>query len=136
MADLSITATSVVKGSNAVVGTGTAGATITAGQSIYIDSSDSDKVKLADANASSATATCRGIALHGASADQPIDYIISGSLTMGAILTQGRVYVVSATAGGIAPVSDLTTGWYTTTLGVATSTSVLDVRIHNSGAVN
>jgi len=43
------------------------------------------------------------------------------------VMTVGEVYVVSATAGGIAPVGDLTTGNYVTVLGVATTTSNLQL---------
>ena len=50
MAAISITAANVLKSSTGQVSVGTAGATITAGQSVYIDTSDSNKIKLADAN--------------------------------------------------------------------------------------
>lgn len=132
MADLTITASSVVASSGAVTSTGTAGATITAGQPLYMDSSDSNKLKLADANASSATATCVGVSLHAALSGQPITYITAGSYTVGASLTAGLVYVVSATAGGIAPAADLASGWRTTVLFVATSTTVGRLVLYNS----
>jgi len=50
-----------------------------------------------------------------------------GNLTISAVMTVGEVYVVSATAGGIAPVGDLVTGNYVTVLGVATTTSNLQL---------
>lgn len=136
MADLVITATDVVKGSGANIERGIAGGTITAGQPVYKDSADSDKIKAADANASSATATVVGIALHGATANQPIAYQTGGNITLGAVLTLAKVYVLSATAGGIAPVADLASGWRTSILGVAVSTSSLMLTINNSDAVN
>ncbi len=40
------------------------GTTISAGQVVYRDSTDSNKAKLADNNGSAATATVSGIALH------------------------------------------------------------------------
>lgn len=132
MADLTITAANVVKGSSSSVKNGVAGATITAGQAVYEDATDSNKLKLADANASSATAACKGIALHAALSGQPIAYIDGGDLGVGTILTAGTIYVLSATAGGIAPAADLTTGWRTTILGVATTTSNLKVNLNRS----
>lgn len=136
MADIAITAASVLKSTSSVIEGGTAGATITAGQTVYKDASDSNKVKLADANASDATAACVGIALNGAASGQPISFATSGPYTAGGTLTAGAVYVLSATAGAIAPVADLTTGWRTTILGVATSTTVLDLRIYASNTTN
>ena len=41
---------------------------------------------------------------------------------------------LSGTAGGIAPVGDLTTGDYPCALGIATSTTVLNVKIQSGGA--
>lgn len=56
-----------------------------------------------------------------------------GPITIGATLTAGVAYYCSGTAGGIAPVADVTTGWYVTIVGIATSTTVLDVKFHASG---
>lgn len=124
-ADLSITAASVIPGANARFQDGTAGASITAGQVVYADSSDSGKIKLADANASATTATVLGIAAHAAASGQPVRVIIwDDDLTIGATVSMtAPVYVLSATAGGIAPVADLTTGWYPVVLFVAKSTT-------------
>jgi hypothetical protein len=134
MADLTITATSVVRGSDATVQTGTAGATITAGQPVYSDSSDAGQLKAADANASDATATVVGIALHAAGDEQPLVYQTGGSITIGATVAVGTTYVLSATAGGIAPNVDATTGWRKSHIGVATSTTVIKLNLFNSGA--
>jgi hypothetical protein len=136
MADLTITAASVIAGSGAKIVSGTAGASITAGQVVYKDTSDSDKLKLADND--SATAAVRspvGIALHAAASGQPLSYVSRGPVTIGATIAAGGVYSVSSTPGGICPVADIATGDYNTVLGVATSTTVLDVLIHSSGVV-
>ncbi len=133
MADLTITAANVVKGSGASVGNGTAGATIKAGEPIYKDSTDSNKLKLADADAL-ATAAVDGIALHGADSGQPIQYCTKGLLTMGATVAIGTTYVLSDTAGGISPSGDHNvTGDYTTVIGVGTTTGIIDVNIQISG---
>lgn len=133
MADLSITAANVVAGSGATVREGTAGATVTAGQVLYLDSS-ANTLKLADCN--SATAAVRspiGIALHAASSGQPLAYLTQGLITIGATVTGGVAYYLSGTAGGIRPVADNTTGDYPTIIGIATSASVLSVKLHESG---
>lgn len=134
MADLTITASLVLPGTNPAYLDGTAGATITAGQSVYQDASDSNKFKLADANASATTANAKGVATHGASAGQPLRVQNGGGIDLGATLAVGRIYVVSANAGGIAPQSDLATGWYTTILGIATTTSNLEMLTRAGGA--
>jgi hypothetical protein len=133
MADLSITAANVVKQAGARVRAGTAGATITAGQAVYLDTDDG-KFKLADAD--SATSAARvpiGIALNGAADGQPLTVLTRGKVTIGATLTAGTAYYLSDTAGGICPVGDLTTGDYPVFIGIATSTSVIDVNITASG---
>ena len=133
MADLSITATSVVAGGGAKTVEGIAGAAITAGQVLYLDST-TNTYKLADNN--SATAAARspdGIALNGAATGQPVEVLTRGRVTIGATMTAGVAYYLSATAGGICPVADLTTGHYPTILGISVSTTVLDVLIHESG---
>ena len=127
MADLVITASAITPGTATGFSfnrnTSIAGETITAGQSVYIKAADS-KAWLADSNASVDTAAAVGISLHAALAGQPIAYGTSGPLNFGAILLAGKWYVVSATAGGLAPIADLTTGWYSTVMFYGYSTSV------------
>lgn len=133
MADISITATSVVAGGGAKTREGVAGATVTAGQVGYYDE-DAGTWKLADCD--SATAAARspdGIFLNSAAAGQPVKVATGGPVTIGATLTAGIAYYLSATAGGICPVADLSSGDYPTIVGIATSTSVLDVKFHESG---
>lgn len=133
MADISITAANVVKGSNAVVEAGTAGAAITAGQVVYKDAADG-KYKLADADGATAAAKApRGIALNGASDGQPLSIIRSGDVSIGGTLVPGTAYYVSPNPGGIAPVGDVLAGDNVVLLGLASSASVLAVDIQNSG---
>lgn len=133
MADLSITAASVVPGADARTISGTAGATITAGQAVYLDTA-TNTYKLADSNGASALIrTPVGIALHGASANQPLTIQRSGDLTIGAALTAGVAYYLSDTPGGICPVADVGSGEYPCIVGIAKSTTVLDVNIQASG---
>jgi hypothetical protein len=133
MADLVITAANVAAGVGARTSSGVAGATITAGQVVYQDPADS-KYKLADAN--SGTAAVRkpaGIALHGALAGQPLTILVQGPITIGAAVAPGVPYFASATPGGVAVAADMVTGVYPTILGIATSATVIDVLIHQSG---
>lgn len=132
MADLTITAANVVPGADAMIERGTSGATITAGQ-IVARNTDNDYV-LADANhATVALRTPRGIALHGASAGQPLAIARSGDVTLGAVLTAGTDYWLSDVPGGIAPRADVATGERAVLLGVAESTTVLRLDIQDSG---
>lgn len=135
-ADITITAASVVADSGFTYQDVTAGATITAGQPVYLDSTDSNSAKLADANASLATSRAIGLAAHAALDGQPLRVITGGNVTLGASpLTVGTIYVVSATAGGIAPAADLTTGHYVTILGVASTTAKLNLSLKATGIV-
>lgn len=134
MADLSITAANVVSGSGATRVTGTAGASITAGQVVYRDSSDG-KYKLADCD--SATAAVRspaGIALHAAASGQPLTIQTAGPITIGATVAASVAYYLSPTAGGICPVADLASGDYAVIIGLGTSTTEIDIDIQEAGA--
>ena len=133
MADLTITAASVLAGSDASVRDGTLGAAVTAGQALYLDPADS-RWKLADNNSATVIArTPQGIALNGGASGQPVKVLTGGPITIGATMTAGVAYYLSDTAGGICPVADLASGEYPTIIGIATSTTVLDVRFHASG---
>jgi hypothetical protein len=135
MSDISVTAGSVLAGANAKKRSGIAGTTITAGQVLYEDSTDSFKLKLADANASLAAANAVGIALHGAASGQPVTYVYEDDdFTPGATLSlsvaaDSALYVVSGTAGGIAPMDDLAAAMYPTVLFVAKSATKANLKI-------
>jgi hypothetical protein len=133
MTDISITAGNVVKGSNAVVENGHAGAAITAGQFVYLDTADM-LYKLADSNGAAALRTPRGVALNSAGANQPLAIQRSGDVTIGGTLTAGVTYYLSDTPGGICPLADVGSGEYACLLGIAKSASVLAISINASGA--
>lgn len=125
MADITITAASVVAGSDASTEQGTAGETITAGQQLY-KSSTTYKWMKADSN--SATAEARqatGTALNGAALNQPVVVQRSGEVTIGATLTPGTAYFLSDTPGGICPVADIGSGEYVCQVGLAKSATAL-----------
>jgi hypothetical protein len=123
MADLSITAASVAAGTNATKQNQyLAGASITQGKSVYVDTAD-NTVKLADADA--VISGVVGVALNAASAGQPVTFQQYGNITIGATVATGTAYYVSATAGGICPEADLASGDFPHFLGFATSTTVI-----------
>lgn len=135
MAEVTVTAANVTGPSGIEnIRVGTAGATITRGQLLYIDTADSNKLKLTDANASELAATIAGVALTPSTDGNPVVYAVSGDYNCGGTVTKGAVLVASATtAGSIAEESDLASGWYTSILGVASSTSNITIKIFNSG---
>ncbi len=130
MTDLSVTAADVQAASGADIRRATAGAAIAAGEPIYIDPTDS-LAKLA-ANTSQTLANCVGIALHAADAGQPVTYIAEGNLDVGATLTVGELYILSA-AGAISPVGDAESNDWMTYLGIATAADNLRLNIQAGG---
>ena len=133
MADLFVTAASVLAGAGSSSESGIAGAAITAGQTVYLDSA-TNRFLLADSNSATVAArTPRGIALNGAATGQPLAVLVSGPVTIGATMTAGVAYYQSDTPGGIAPVADVGSGEVSTIIGIATSTTVLKVKIQSSG---
>lgn len=130
--DLSITAANVAASSGAQYADGTAGATITAGQAVYLDAS-ANTYKLADCDATASTAAIGGIALNGASSGQPIKIQTAGTITIGATVTVGEIYVLSGTPGGIAPEGDLAQADRVVLVGVGVSSSQIALRLYNSG---
>lgn len=140
-ADVVPTPASVAKSSGATVSEGTAGATITAGQVLYIDTAANNTLKPADCNASATTASVAGIALHGAASGQPVRYAVKDpNFVPGFVPTPGTVYVLSQTAGGIAPVDDNlpsatpgATGCYTTVIGVGKTATTINLNPVSAG---
>lgn len=133
---LSITPANVVPGANADYYKGLAGDTITAGMAVYLDPVD-NRLKPTDANSSQVEATVKGIALHAASAGQPLKLQTGGDLTIGASLTKGKIYILDAAGSGAIIIADGTnpaSGWYCSLVGVAISTTVLRLVLFNSGA--
>lgn len=129
MADITVTAASVVAGADSTTTSGTAGVTITAGQAVYLDTT-TGKWALADADSATvAQRRAAGIALNGAALNQPIKVLTSGDVTIGATVTAGVAYYLSGTAGGICPVADIGTGEYVNLIGIATSATVIRVGI-------
>lgn len=139
MADLTPTASSVLCSDIAKARRGTAGATIAQGDVLYEDTADAKKLKLADSNSGSAGALPRafkGIALNGAAAGQPVNYIAEDDdFTPGDTLVVGESYYVSNTAGKLCPKADLAAGSTVTFVGVAKSATKLRLKPAAGGEV-
>lgn len=138
MAAISVTASSVLKSSTGSRTTGIAGATITQGQAVYVDTSDSNKIKLADANGTAPANTCAGIAENSASAGQPISYVTtdSGGFTIGATVLAGDMIWVHTTPGAITKTfADLTSGCTVIPLGSMLTTTTLNLQPIVGGVV-
>lgn len=130
MADLSLTATSVVKYDGASVRNGVAGEAITAGQALYVNTAG--RLMRADC-ATAAKANIVGVALNGGAVNQPIQYIVAGGLNPGATVTVGTIYGVTDTPGGIGPISDRGSSDFVTIIGVAVTSTRINVDIARSG---
>ena len=132
MAAFSITAANVLHSSSATIFTGTAGATITQGQPLYLDTT-SNTYKLANSlNVNSAT-NCAGIAMVGASNGQ--DMVICSrdpNFSPGYTIATGNIAIVGNVAGQINPYDDRTTGWYVTSLGVGIGNNRMNFYITGS----
>jgi len=134
MADLIITAANVLEGTQARKQTGTAGATITQGDSVYVDTAGQLQAALKGVDSASAAAV--GIALNSAEAGQPVTYQSGGEIDVGATLAIGETYVVGAAAGGIAPIADVIATEFSTILGIATAAGVLKMGVLQSGVAH
>ena len=136
MADLTITAANVAAGTDAIISKDyNAGATITAGQAVYLDTTTTPYTwKLADCDSATAAArSYQGSSLHGALSGQPLAVITGGSYTVGATMTAGLAYYLSKTAGGLCPVADIAAGGYSVVAILATSTTAAKLVKAESG---
>lgn len=139
MAALSVTAANVLMSSaGTFLSQYTAGATITAGQFVYLNSSS--QWALLDTDASTGPGCgvndVRGIALDGAASGQPLVVCIKDpSFTTGATMTNGITIYGSTTAGGITMADIPTTAAYPVILGVAISTTKINLNSIASGVV-
>lgn len=138
MADLSLTASQVLKGTGANIKRRLAGEDVDQGEIVYLKSAD-DRFWLAQSDGTEAEADAVGVVLNSAKAGQPCEvqeFQKGATITLGAgaSMTEGVTYYLSNTAGGICPLADLSAGDYVTIVGVATSASVLRLLLDATGA--
>jgi len=129
MADLVLTGIEVAS-SRSRGTTVQAGEAISAGELVYLNTATS-KYELADASAA-ATANVAGIAVTDAASDGYFLYVANEDIDLGAILTAGTHYYLSATAGKICPFADLVSTNVVSQIGYATTTSNMKVSISNT----
>lgn len=134
MADLSQTAANVKMVGNISTRNRQAGESITQGMPYYISTSD-NKAYQTDANDTAAKAEVAGIAMTPAATDEYFVGIEERNveINIGATLTVGTVYGVSATKGAVCPIADITSTQFVSTLGIATSTALLKFNPQPSG---
>jgi hypothetical protein len=134
MADLSPTAANVVAEDGAVSKTEQiAGASLAAGDWVYMDTANNNEMKLAQADGTALEATVYGMCLNSAASGQPVIVARSGDVDFGCVITVAAVYVLSATAGKICPVADLSSSSYLSVVGFGTAADNLRIDITNAG---
>lgn len=133
MADLVIGEVDV--SSNARTKQGIAGEILAAGQLVYVDLLDGNKIKLAQAD-DILTAKIAGMTINSAEIGQPVDYVGLGAINISAVATVGTGYFLSAAAaGGVAPEADLLATNIAQFFAIATAAGVLQAAPLNSNAV-
>lgn len=138
MADLSVTAANVhAQGEATRVRIVQFGDAMTAGKAFtYAIESGVQKAFLADATTAGGIYDCKGVVLVGAADDGWGVVCESGPIDLGATLTAGTAYVLSETAGGIAPAADFA-GYTSATqvhIGYASASDQLEVKPFQTGA--
>ena len=129
MADLVLTPATVLPGDGAQLTNGIAGVALAPGDVVALDGPTQRYVL-----ATSTTllgAKVKGVCCCTAAPEQPMRLQTGGVLDLGGeVLTIGEVYCLSGlTPGKIGPIADVTSGDFTTILGVATATNLLALKI-------
>ena len=108
------------------------GGTIGVGAPVYLNTATSKYEACVNSTAPPAAAV--GIAVTaGVDTDSGVIITEGGVVLVGTTMTIGEPYVVSDTAGNIAPEPDLTTGDFVTRLGTASSATKLELSIKATG---
>lgn len=140
MTDVSITEANMLEGSGnkTILPRQVAGAALTRSQIVYKDTANSNVWKPAQCDGTALEAGSAGIgyAAQDVGSGQYVDIVtFDDDWTPGGTLAIGTEYVVSATAGGIAPSGDLMSTNYHTHLGTPKSTSKMVFDPSYTGAV-
>lgn len=122
MADITITAANVKLAAGSNVFVATAGEALTQGQPVIQTGNDWFRARATTAP----LAKCQAIVLTPAATGEPVVLARGGTeVNLGATLEVGTVYAVSANLGGIAPIGDLLSTEFITTLGTAKTAAIL-----------
>lgn len=137
MADISITPANVQASANAIIKSGpvAAATTIAQGQTVYITAANT--LGLADSDGTTPAFVVAGIALSAGSPGQRINYVESDpSFTFGGTVLAGDVILQSDTPGGVTKtVGELEAGDVVTVLGVALTTTTMNLKPVQGGAI-
>jgi hypothetical protein len=107
------------------------GATLSVGQCVYKDATDSDELKATDVT-TSAGATCVGVLLQKTADGEGAVYLGNGCELKGPTFTKGTWYVCD-NSGQINTYSALTAGEYVTFVGYGTDSGTMMVQIIVTG---
>lgn len=133
MADLTITAANVRPTDNTTTRRVTAGATVTAGDTLYLKASDGEYYPC-DVTTGAEEAKPAGVALTNAGDGEEVLLAIDGNIITGGTMTVSEVYVVSA-SGAVSPASDLTTGDYASVVYLSVSATEAKLVLAESAVV-
>lgn len=135
MADITVTVANVkwVSGSRPFVGK--AGATVTRGQSAYLNTSTL-KYELGDADTDAASVFAGIFLTDGYDGADVLIAPPGAVVNWGATLTAGTIYVLSTTAGGVAPWADLAAGDYIVVLAIGAGTANAEIVGKKGAAVH
>jgi hypothetical protein len=124
MADISITPANFIPSANATIIQGTAGATLTRGQPVYLDTA-TNTYKLYVAT-STTTDNLVGLCCEDAASGQPILIVTKDpALALGGTLVTGDT-VWTSLSGLTKTIADLVSTWRIWVAGVATSSTVMN----------
>lgn len=139
-ADVSITATSVIFGSNATFADGLVyGEAITAGQWLYKDTVDGKYYKASNSTTPSGSGMLvyrvAGLALIGAGTGQRGGIQTGGQVTIGATLTAALEYYLSPNAGNMCPIADVASAKRSIRLGCSdmTTPTLFNIQVIDQG---
>lgn len=136
MADVTPTAANVRIGAGSTVNVVTAGEILTQGQLVYLKSDGKYwKAIITDAD----TSNWSGIVVTPAAADAPVGIVPHGADVYmdhtSAIWTKGFTYIVSDTSGKMMDSADVTAGQFVDIVGVALSTTSLQLTKKTTGLI-
>lgn len=114
MADITVTSANVKPWENATLEDGVAAESITAGDSLYLDSNDELRKAY---NQYADTSECVGIAMNSATRKQKVQYATGGDIDFGGAQTVGVLLMLSGNAGKVCPHTDVISGDYPCVIG-------------------
>lgn len=113
-----------------------AAVSILQGEVVYLD--NARQLQRCEADVSAVEANALGIALNGASPNQPCVVQTDGVIDLGAGASPpaGEHYCVSPNPGRIAPDADIAAGMFKTTLGLGIGSNLMKLSLNASGVAS